>query len=314
MGSLDSGRPGGQTRRWARRLTHLRLSAARACLMAAASAAVAIGVFALGLTNSSARQANPALRPARALAAGARCTRPMRSHASRCARDSASRKRTSQRRESVERTAASRASGPHLVAREATHGGGRNASAGRRRIRSQDAVRRVGRAEPVGGAQSAGPNDTCFDRKASQPNGCWVPPAGYVNASKKHAAFKAIAVPSGESSEIPPGTINTEMQGPFSASDYAISNAWWNEAGGRFYDVYAGSMGSDPSQGVVVVFSGPLGDAQSSTAPSSLRAFPSPGQHGTLRITSAAGWILTLTASDGVKYRFDVKTSQYQAA
>jgi len=155
----------------------------------------------------------------------------------------------------------------------------------------------------------------CFDQKPSEPQGCWVPPAGYVPASKANASFVPISVPSTDksadtASDIPAGTINDEMVGPFSSSDYLTNNAWWNETAGTDVDVYAGAQGSNPSQGVVVVLSSPVsGDGSAPT----LKAFPTTQQDGALTITGAQGWILTLTASDGTVYTFDALTSQFQS-
>jgi hypothetical protein len=295
-------------------------SAAPRALALSASALIAVaGVSTFALANSSARP----IGRSRTKVAGAklRCTTDPRVDTRGCAMPIMRRRRLYEQRSLAEGTRGQGGTRRRQLQRAATGGEAQVSGATTSQDRSADPkpLRRAtaGWADhvvsPNGTASASG---TCFDRKAAHPNGCWVPPTGYAKAPKRPtgaSGFRAIPVPSGESSEIPPGTISTEMQGPFSASDYVTENAWWNEEGGKFYDVYAGAMGSDPSQGVVVVFTGPLGGAQSAGAPS-LRAFPSAGRSGALRITSAEGWILTLHAADGATYRFDVKTSQYLPA
>lgn len=85
---------------------------------------------------------------------------------------------------------------------------------------------------------------------------------------------------------------------------------WWNEANGTDYDVYAGAVGGDPSQGVVVVFSRPTDDP-TQTGNVSLTPFPTSGQDGSLQMISSSGWTITLQAADGVQYEFDVATESY---
>lgn len=152
----------------------------------------------------------------------------------------------------------------------------------------------------------------CPDVKPSPATACWSPPPGYVTAPKT-GSFSPIPVPSssGSSSDIPARTISTELvNGPFSSAQYLINNGWWNAANGEDYDVYAGSEGPDPSQGVVVVFRRSAGDP-SQTGSVSLTAFPTSGQDGSLEMISASGWIITLQAADGVQYEFDVTTQSY---
>jgi hypothetical protein len=288
-----------------------RLCAARGAIGGAVALLAGLGVFALVLATSSARAVRGDTGNGSRVAAGAACGAQARLHAEGC---------PAQRARGVRG-----ARWPYTAAGLRARRRGRRSSWVTRTTkrkerartgvseRSVAALARVDSARTFARRDSGSASSTCFDRKAADPKGCWVPPTGYVTANKSRAAFKPIAVPSGQSSQLPPGTISTELQGPFSSSDYLTKNGWWNEANGEFYDVYAGSLGSEPSQGVIVVFTGPLSDTQGAVKPS-LRAFPSRGQDGALKITSASGWVLTLTAADGVQYRFDVKTLQYLSA
>lgn len=152
----------------------------------------------------------------------------------------------------------------------------------------------------------------CPDVKPTPATACWSPPPGYVTAPKT-GSFSPIPVPSssGASSDIPAGTISTELvSGPFSSAQYLVNDGWWNEANGEDYDVYAGSEGADPSQGVVVVFAR-SDDDPTQTGSVSLTAFPTSGQDGSLEMISSSGWTITLQAADGVQYEFDVTTQSY---
>lgn len=149
----------------------------------------------------------------------------------------------------------------------------------------------------------------CPDAKAGSTVGCWQEPPGYTVAPKT-GGFVPIQVPAVSSGNVPAGTISNELFGPFSSEMYDTNNGWWNETDTTVYDAYAGSFGSDHLQGVVVVFASPRNDI-TQTGPVSLRAFPTASQDGALTIESADGWILTLQASDGTTYTFDVATEQY---
>jgi hypothetical protein len=113
--------------------------------------------------------------------------------------------------------------------------------------------------------------------------------------------------------DIPAGTISTQLGGPFSSAQYVIKDAWWNEANGRDYTVFAGALGADPSQGVVVVFASPADDA-AQTGRASLEQFPTSGQDGSLQMTSSDGWTITLKAADGVQYEFNAAKRAYVRA
>jgi len=140
---------------------------------------------------------------------------------------------------------------------------------------------------------------------------CPTIPSGYIPASKTDGPVAITPVASAPSANIPAGSISSEMMGPFSSEQYLIQNAWWNESGEVVYDVYAGAMTSNASQGVVVVFSHPADNSAQVTG-GSLIDYPSPGADGSLSIVSSDGWTLTLSAADGTAYVFDVLSGTYQ--
>ena len=159
---------------------------------------------------------------------------------------------------------------------------------------------------------SRGSSKTCIDQKSSTPprNGCPAAAPSPRSLPKGSLHFVPMPVPRQHFVQIRAGTITRNIQPPFSSEEYLMTNAWWNETRGRLYDVYAGALGSDQSQGIVVVFRRFVDDP-TQTRPVSLEAFPTGRRDGELTISRAAGWILTLKAADGAVYRFDVKTSQY---
>lgn len=162
-------------------------------------------------------------------------------------------------------------------------------------------------------ASGAIADKACPDEKAGLPaSACWLPPAGYVPASKAGVTFTPIAVPNDVSIAVPAGKITTKISPPFPASEFLTTDdAWWDSANGVAYRVFAGSVGHDASQGTVVIFSGPASDP-SVTGNYSLQSFPTSAQDGSLTITGSNGWMLTLQAADGAVYRFNVATQSYQ--
>lgn len=151
----------------------------------------------------------------------------------------------------------------------------------------------------------------CADEKPSEPQGCWIEPPGYSPAPKTSNAFVPITDPAAPdvAANIPSGTISTELSGPFSSSDFLIENGWWNQTSTTQYIVYAGAVGSDQPQGVVVVLSRPLDDTDNSTA--TITPYDTAGQDGALTMVSTDGWTIELQASDGALYSFDVSTLSY---
>jgi len=158
---------------------------------------------------------------------------------------------------------------------------------------------------------AATPSTLCADEKPGYPQGCDIP-ADPAPPAAKDQSFSAIPVPAttGPSPDIPAGTVSSELPPPFSSSDYLTVNGWWNQANGLDYDVFAGSLGGDASQGVVVVCKEPaLGTTGSGDG--SCAAFPTSRPTGALQIEGASAWTLTLQATSGATYSFDVATESY---
>jgi hypothetical protein len=82
-------------------------------------------------------------------------------------------------------------------------------------------------------------------------------------------------------------------------------NYWVGQVGDGYVWVYAGTLDAEPDQGGVSVM--PYG-----SGPSAL--FPTPKAVGAVKIISSEGALLTLEASDGSLFTFDVASSSYVTA
>jgi hypothetical protein len=111
------------------------------------------------------------------------------------------------------------------------------------------------------------------------------------------------ALPSAAPEQRPTG-IFEDVIGPFSPQEMIVTNAWQDRVNGQWVQVYAGASADDPTQGLVAVLVQPL-----SASTGSLHATPS--RAGAVRITSAHGSLLTLTAEDGSIFVFDASTRQF---
>ncbi len=106
--------------------------------------------------------------------------------------------------------------------------------------------------------------------------------------------------------------ISDLRQAPFSQEGFTVTNAYFGKVGGRWYGVYAGTVGQlKPAaigQGGIYIVST---DAQTNTAWQNLGPFP---QSGTtwLKVTSHSGTMLTLVSNTGATYRFDLTTLTYR--
>lgn len=90
---------------------------------------------------------------------------------------------------------------------------------------------------------------------------------------------------------------------PLVSKDISVRNNWFREEPGNTQRaVYAGALAADPSQGVLVVgiegADGPSGKAVGKVL--------TPERHGALRVTGATASVLTVVATDGTSYQFDV--------
>lgn len=94
-------------------------------------------------------------------------------------------------------------------------------------------------------------------------------------------------------------------QGPFSPDAFNMANGWQEIVDGTLIQVWAGSYGSKPDQGVVLVRH--IADWQSPTERGNLTSssYDAPAEAGALRIVDWSGTVLTITSSSGATYLFD---------
>jgi hypothetical protein len=86
---------------------------------------------------------------------------------------------------------------------------------------------------------------------------------------------------------------------PWDNGTHLFLNTW----NGQNNIVFAGALYSDQSQGLVV-----LTDRGPNGPPGILGIYQSPSQDGALRVTAANGEVLTLVATDGATYAFNVSS------
>jgi hypothetical protein len=112
-----------------------------------------------------------------------------------------------------------------------------------------------------------------------------------------------------------------DLPSPFPAARYLLDEKGWQElAGGERISVYAGALGADHRQGVLVVVTETLPkphprpdfeheldeDARFSAA-----AYPTPAREGSVRLIAAHGALLTVAAESGASFVFDVAARRY---
>lgn len=118
-----------------------------------------------------------------------------------------------------------------------------------------------------------------------------------------------------------PPTGVVELSSPFRAEEYTLRSVGWQTVvGGERVTLYAGSLGSDPAQGVVVVTTASLpvanrpADLRNEVDPTerfAAQAFPAPARDGALEVRSAHGMRVELTSQSGARLAFDVATRKY---
>ena len=95
-------------------------------------------------------------------------------------------------------------------------------------------------------------------------------------------------------------------QGLVRPSSADILNVWQGARNGNVFQVFAGSLPGDPSQGILLVVQ---------IAPDMKRKttwLRPPGQPGALRITAAGGPLLTLAGQDGSTLTFNLDTLSFE--
>ncbi len=106
--------------------------------------------------------------------------------------------------------------------------------------------------------------------------------------------------------------ISDLRQAPFSQAGFTVKNAYFGTVGGRWYGVYAGTVGQlNPKatgQGGIYIVST---DPETNTNWRNLGPFPHPGTTW-LKVTSYSGTVLTLASNTGTTYTFDLATLTYR--
>ena len=113
---------------------------------------------------------------------------------------------------------------------------------------------------------------------------------------------KSLTTPSPWVSPQPVPGIVQSRQAPFPSSQYSIENQWFDQIGSGYVVVYAGSDGQVSDQGLLVVES--LDANQKRVG--SLEVYRTPIKVGALRVTAAQTGVLTLQATTGAVFLFDV--------
>jgi len=149
-------------------------------------------------------------------------------------------------------------------------------------------------------AVAATGGDTAFQaEKARQQNAAEHPVAGQL--PKPDPALSRPA----EQPEPPwPAGIFQDREAPMPASQFQAVNRWQGEVGNRRLAVYAGHQGTDPTRGLLLIFS-----YNDKSIDAQAKLIERPGD-GVLRILSADGQVLTIGSDSGRQYRYDAATGQ----
>jgi hypothetical protein len=97
-------------------------------------------------------------------------------------------------------------------------------------------------------------------------------------------------------------------QAPFPSSVYSFTNQWQDVVNGEHANVYAGSLRSDRSQGIVALeFT-----AIDITGPATQGGvYATPTRSGALRIVAASAGRLIVLAENGARFAFDLSTRSF---
>ena len=90
---------------------------------------------------------------------------------------------------------------------------------------------------------------------------------------------------------------------PFSRTEYVITNAWQDMVDGEYVLVFAGTLATDPEQGVIIVFRESLRQ---------FRRYSTPTKSGTISIVDTKGLRLIIRSSyNNLIYYFDVPAQKF---
>jgi hypothetical protein len=131
-----------------------------------------------------------------------------------------------------------------------------------------------------------------------------IPSSPNAVSLKRAAGAHPPLVPlTGPQEPVPTGIINMS-QAPFPSEEYGIENRWQKLLpGGAILQLYAGADGSNPSQGLVIVWTVP------STAPAVV--IRTPDKIGALRIVAVNGNTFTLSSTSGKQAVFDLTSRSF---
>lgn len=105
------------------------------------------------------------------------------------------------------------------------------------------------------------------------------------------------------------GIIVESGQAPFPAMQYLFENQWYTTIGNEYVNVWAGAVGDDPMQGVVVIAYIPLPGVKMTPQPGT--AYKTPTKAGSVHIVDADGMRLKLASSNGNTFFFDVASAKF---
>jgi hypothetical protein len=100
----------------------------------------------------------------------------------------------------------------------------------------------------------------------------------------------------------PTGIFNNG-QAPFPSEMYVFENQWQQVVDGNYVNVYAGALGTDPKQGVLVMVTRP-----DLTSQGNVTVYLTSTKTGSLHITQADNLLLGIVSQNGSTYKFDVAT------
>lgn len=90
--------------------------------------------------------------------------------------------------------------------------------------------------------------------------------------------------------------------------NYEFENLWQKTYPDMFVQVYAGNITKDPKQGVAVVYQYSLDLSQFKSI-----AVATPTKHGSIKVVSESGNVLTMKVEDGTLFTFDVKEMKFES-
>jgi hypothetical protein len=137
------------------------------------------------------------------------------------------------------------------------------------------------------------------DEKARQQNAAEHPRAGQLPKPDP-----AMSRPAEQPEPAWPAGIFQDREAPMPASQFQAVNRWQGEVGNRRLAVYAGHQGTDPTRGLLLIFS-----YNNKSIDAQAKLIERPGD-GALRILSANGHVLTIGSNSGRQYRYDAATGQ----